>query len=120
MLLDSFDPNTLDLDWPSYLYSGNTTHRALLDYEDYLWFIQWQWRFKQSRNSHKGYLFRTVKVKLGGVWCSQNQWLHTAIMERVEPPPRPGLIVDHIDRDTMNNTRENFRWVTASQNRMNR
>jgi len=51
VLLDSFDPNTLDLDWPSYLYSGNTTHRALLDYEDYLWFIQWQWRFKQSRNS---------------------------------------------------------------------
>lgn len=86
MLFDSFNPNTLDLDWPSYLYSGNTEHRALLDYEDYLWFIRWQWRFKQSRNSPKGYLFRTVKVKVGSIWVSQNQWLHTAIMERIEPP----------------------------------
>ena len=41
MLLDPFDPNGLDLDWPSHLYSGNTAHRAVLDYEDYLWFIRW-------------------------------------------------------------------------------
>lgn len=120
MLRDPFDPNGLDLDWPSHLYSGNTAHRALLDFEDYLWFIQWQWRFKKSRNSHKGYLFRTVKVKVGAVWCSQNQWLHTAIMERVELPPHPGMVVDHIDRDTMNNSRLNLRWATTTQNRLNR
>lgn len=120
MLLDDFDPNGLDLDWPSYIYSGNSDHRALLDFEDYLWFTQWQWRFKRSRNSHKGYLFRTVKVKVGSVWVSQNQWLHTAIMERIEPPPRPSMVVDHIDRNTMNNTRLNLRWATLSQNRLNR
>ncbi len=120
VLLDDFDPNGLDLDWPSYLYAGNTAHRALVDYEDYLWFIQWQWRFKKSRNSHKGYLFRTVKVKVGSVWVSQNQWLHAAIMARIEPPPRPGMVPDHIDRDTMNNTRANLRWATLSQNRLNR
>jgi len=119
-VLDDFDPNRLDLDWPSYLYAGNTDHRALVDYEDYLWFIQWQWRFKKSRNSHKGYLFRTVKVKVGSVWVSQNQWLHAAIMARIEPPPRPGMVPDNIDRDTMNNTRTNLRWATLSQNRLNR
>lgn len=121
MLLDTFfDPNSLDLDWPSYLYSGNTDHRALVDFEDYLWFVQWQWRFKKSRNSHKGYLFRTVKVKVGGVWVSQNQWLHTAIMLRLELPPRPGMVVDHRDRDTMHNARANLRWATTTQNRLNR
>jgi hypothetical protein len=41
-------------------------------------------------------------------------------MERVEPPPAPGMVVDHIDRDTMNNTRENFRWATLRENRLNR
>jgi len=32
---------------------------------------------------------------------------------------REGLEIDHIDRNGLNNQRENLRWVTSSQNKMN-
>lgn len=35
-------------------------------------------------------------------------------------PPRPGLWVDHIDRDKLNCRSSNLRWVTPSENAMNR
>lgn len=119
------DPRYLDFDWPSYIYAANTDHRALLDYEDYLFFIRWMWRFKPSRNqplSGKGYLFRTIKVKFGAHYQSVNQWLHIEIMKRTGvPPPTPAhTLVDHIDRDGMNCQRENLRWATPSDNAFNR
>lgn len=42
--------------------------------------------------------------------------LHHAIMGS----PPPGMMVDHIDRDKLNNTRANLRFVTPSENSRNR
>jgi hypothetical protein len=38
-------------------------------------------------------------------------YLHQAIMRE---PPGPGLTVDHIDQDPLNNLRTNLRWATKS------
>jgi hypothetical protein len=118
---DPFDPRYLDFDWPSYLHAASG-ERALVDYEDYLFFVQWQWRFKKSRNSHKGYLFRTVKVKIGASFQSVNQWLHVEIMKRtgIEPPSPLHTLVDHIDNDQLNCRRLNLRWATPSENAFSR
>jgi hypothetical protein len=43
-----------------------------------------------------------------------NEMLHHAIL-----PPRPGLQVDHKNRNTLDFRRENLRYATASQQRVN-
>ena len=42
--------------------------------------------------------------------------LHQLIMG---PPPDPDLVIDHRDRDKLNNRRSNLRWATVSQNKVN-
>lgn len=122
MEVDPFDPRHLDFDWPCFISSSNSGHRARVDFEDYLHFSQWLWRYKPSRNGGEGALFRTVKVKVGASWVSKNEWLHVAVVVRqgVEPPSPEHTIVDHADSDHMNCLRENLRWATPSQNAFNR
>ncbi|MCF7552215.1 HNH endonuclease [Pseudonocardia sp. WMMC193] len=44
------------------------------------------------------------------------KFLHQLIMG---DPPREGLVIDHKDRDKLNNRRSNLRWATRSQNKAN-
>ena len=41
-------------------------------------------------------------------------------LHRLVIKPKVGMLVDHIDHNTLNNQRANLREVTASQNQMNR
>lgn len=41
------------------------------------------------------------------------------LLHRLVSPPPEGLIVDHINGDTLDNRKTNLRFVTASQNAMN-
>lgn len=122
---DPFDPNTLDLDWPSYVHSVNSDHRALVDYEDWLWVCEWTWKFKPSKRQTmlgKGYLYRPVWIKpVGSTGYSGSLYLHVEIMKRAEPPPTIfHTQVDHKNRDRLDCRRENLAWATPSQNNQNK
>lgn len=126
MTLDNWDPNTLDLDWPSYVHSANSDHRALVDYEDWLWVCEWTWKFKPSKRqtmgSQQGYLYRPVWLRPPGtLGYASSAYLHVEIMKRVEPPPTIfHTQVDHIDRNRLNCTRANLKWTTPSENNRNK
>ena len=54
-------------------------------------------------------------------WGRKRKLLHRIIMQRVLGRRFPSSIfVDHIDRNPLNNTRENLRLATARQNAANR
>ena len=65
----------------------------------------------------KGYLGRNIKIDGKPCLCL----LHRMIMERIAGRPLlQDELVDHWDRDTLNNTRKNLRIATRSQNQQNR
>ncbi len=79
---------------------------TLVDDEDYEWLNQWKWcaQFNPKTNSY--YAVRSEKNKV-------------KIMSRVIMGEPKDLLVDHRDRNTLNNQRNNLRIATRSQNGRN-
>lgn len=69
-----------------------------------------EWNWHADRN---GYVRRSTKIKQRSV----HYYLAREVMGM---RAGDGLMVDHIDHDPLNNTRENLRVVTNSQNQQNR
>lgn len=68
-------------------------------------------RWYISKNGYAfGYSVETGKVV----------WLHRVVMKLRGYDLKPGLQVDHIDRDRLNNVESNLRLATPSQNSLNR
>lgn len=63
-----------------------------------------------------------VRRWTSGTMATRKQlFLHRVILERILGRPiQKGKIPDHLDGDGLNNTRDNLREVTQSQNMMNR
>jgi len=78
---------------------------AIVDAADYDWLNQYKWCASASRNR----FFARSAVKGKGIW------MHRLIMN-----PPAGMVVDHIDGNSLNNKRENLRICTARQNSYNR
>lgn len=75
----------------------------------------------QVRNIKKQNLLKNLKknyfqVKLNGKF----QCVHRLVAVTFIPRFDMSLIVDHIDRDKYNNNMTNLRWVSYSQNSLNR
>lgn len=78
---------------------------ALVDDADYEWLSQWKWHFTPSyKNAGAGYAKR-----------SDRSAMHRIILNAPKDKE-----VDHINRNSLDNRRENLRLVTLAQNRRNR
>jgi hypothetical protein len=64
--------------------------------------------------NNSGYVKASINLKKEGGSCS------TIFLHRLILPCDPGLNVDHIDRDKLNNLRSNLRIATNAQNSYNR
>lgn len=94
---------------------GNTNETFTVDSQDRALAEGHRW-YKNTG----GYV-STVKhrkgSKTGDKGRSVNLCLHRLIMGE---PPEEGLIVDHRDRNKLNNRRDNLRWATRQQNEANK
>lgn len=83
---------------------------ALVDDEDFEYLNQFRWcAHKTAKARNNFYAVRNPK---------RNEL--TIRMHNVIMKPGSGLVVDHIDRNTLNNQKSNLRICTRSQNSMNR
>lgn len=82
---------------------------ALIDSQDLPFISRWKWYARESNGTW--YAAR-------GQWNGKNNTIIK--MHRVLLSAKKGYLVDHINHDTLDNTRGNLRLVTSSQNQMNR
>jgi len=85
-------------------------HWCAIDKEDYKWLNQWKWSY-QSSGDKTGYAVRCQKIN----GKRKKIYMHRFIMKCPT-----GLVVDHWDRNGLNNRRCNLRRVTVQANNLNK
>jgi hypothetical protein len=90
---------------------------ALVDEEDYERLNQFKW---QAQKSTKGNLYYATRCILKYKIIDGEKWFNRRTV-RMHNEVMDGLLnIDHIDNDGLNNTKNNLRHSTISQNMMNR
>ena len=84
---------------------------AVVDDEDYVYLSQFKWYADKSANTY--YAKRRVRLIRGGSQGTVN--MHHAILGK----PIRGMVVDHINRNGLDNRRINLRVVTNHVNLLN-
>jgi hypothetical protein len=84
---------------------------ALVDDVDYDWLSQFKWYASYSS---------FVKSYYASGWAGGGDSLGRIAMHRFIMQAKPGIYVDHINHDTLDNTRSNLRLCTKAQNGANR
>jgi len=92
-----------------------TGETVLLEDEDYCWASQFKW-WSNKANSHLSIHRKLPREGISKVRC---KYLHREIMER-RGIDCGNFLVDHKDRNALNNQRSNLRRCTPSQSVMNR
>lgn len=86
-------------------------YSAIVDDDDYDYLMQWKWHVKP--NTKVFYAIRNLNWSLNGHPKVSCVWMHRELIGI------SGLLVDHINRDGLDNRRANLRLATKSQNGMN-
>jgi hypothetical protein len=86
---------------------------ALIDEEDLPLVSQYKWHAVKRRNG--SYCARCYVRGSYGEGRSRLIYMHCLILD-----PPEGVLIDHWDRDELNNTRKNLRYATPGQNQHNR
>lgn len=135
-MTDDWDPNVImaEAAQPCRIYGDDSGELfALVDAQDYQWLVQWRWSPKWSRGNRKVYLRRNVQESIAELGkdpdtgrrirnrVQRTLFLHTAVAERagILPPSEYHVLLDHRNGDGLDCRRENIRWVTRQQNRIN-
>lgn len=79
--------------------------KAIVDDADFDWLIAYPWNV-EYKNGNIARVRRSCRIGDGVGAVS----MHHAIIGK----PKPGFVVDHINRNPLDNTRENLRFVTYS------
>jgi hypothetical protein len=80
---------------------------AIVDDADFEWLSKWKWYAYFNTRTKVFYARRSIYPS------------KTVSMHRVILGAQPGQIVDHVNRNTLDNRRANLRFVTVSQSNQN-
>jgi len=86
---------------------------ALVDDDDYYWLSQWNWFVSGKERLH--YASRSKKKTPMRSGIKYETLLHRIVMRCTDP----GLVVDHIDHNTLNCQKHNLRICTKAENNRN-
>jgi hypothetical protein len=100
--------------WRRVLLSSKRDVWCLVDADDYAWIMANNWNIGwHARTPWKFYAKRNIGPARSTVY------LHREIMLRAQPPASLTLHVDHINGQSLDDRKDNLRWVTPVENRRN-
>ena len=87
---------------------------AIVDSQDFDYLNQFKWQFHS-----RGYASRCIRAKEN--WKIRKQiFMHKVILARMGLKVNRNLVPDHINRNKLDNRRENLRILTPTQSNYNR
>lgn len=101
-------PQRLPLSWPGL--------SATVDEIDYPVLSRVGW---QAHRNPFGKIYAKTTLMIGG--RKRAFYMHRLVLCRVCPPPTLAhTLVDHLNGDSLRNTRDNLRWATVAENNANK
>lgn len=105
---------------PLIVIGARAQYETRVSFEDYAYLLGFKWTFARS---HKGgeLIYARRSVWCPARRCNVTVLMHHVVMERAELlRPTPEHTADHENGDSLDNERENLRWLTPEQQMRNR